>query len=171
MEKAMKKLIFLIFSVLLVSGEAFAQNKVVVIPLGSASANEDIIMVGGLVSLNGTASSSFGKPFTVTHSETGVYNIHIAGLRPGCEELSPIVMVSCWGVGFCSPQGMVASCGSGDVDVYVSTSNPSGTPDDMTFTLLVMTPSAPQTSASPSAAAKSFAVCELNTATGVETCR
>ncbi|MHB8810314.1 MAG: hypothetical protein ACYC9M_09920 [Desulfobulbaceae bacterium] len=170
----MKKLIFLIFSMLLISsGEASAQNKVVVIPLGSASAPTNNLYGGGTIIYDGTVLTSFGKPFTVDHQGFGGYNLHLAHLRPGCSDAWPMVLVSCLGAGSCFPLGMVTFCDSGDTDVFISTSNLSGDTADMSFTHLVMLPDtdATLTPALASMAAKSPKKCELNTATGVETCR
>lgn len=169
----MKKLILLIFSMLLVnSGEASAQNKVVVIPLGAASTQANNLYGGGTIISDGTVLTSFGKPFTVTPQSPGGYNLHLAHLRPGCTDPWPMVLVSCLGAGSCFPLGMVTFCDSGDTDVFISTSNLSGDAADMSFTHLVMLPDmdATLTPALASMAAKSPKKCELNAATGVETC-
>lgn len=167
----MKKIIFLIVAVLFFGcGMAHAQNKVVVIPMGSASANEDNIYGGATILFDGTVLSSFGKPFTVTHEDTGIYTLHLPGLLPGCTSW-PITLVSCWGAGFCTPLGITISCNSGDTNVLIRTAAPSETAEDKYFTFLLMLPDDPLVPASASTPAKSWGVCEFNTATGVETCR
>lgn len=167
----MKNIIFLIVAVLFIGcGMAHAQNKVVVIPMGSASTNEDNIYGGATIFPDGTVFSSFGKPFTVTHEGTGGYIIHLAGLLPGCTSW-PMTLISCAGAGFCSPVGISIYCNSGDTDVYISTSDTSETAADRVFTFLLMLPDDLSASASASTPAKSREVCEFNIATGVETCR
>lgn len=167
----MKNIIFLIVAVLFIGcGTAHAQNKVVVIPMGSASTNEDNIYGGAAILPDGTVFSSFGKPFTVTHEGTGGYLIHLPGVLPGCTSW-PMTLISCGWAGFCSPVGIATYCNSGDTNVYISTSDPSGTAADMFFTFLVLLPDEPPAPASVSTPAKSREVCEFNTATGVETCR
>jgi hypothetical protein len=167
----MRKIILLTVAVLFIGcGMAHAQNKVVVIPMGSASTNEDNIYGGATILADGTVFSSFGKPFTVTHEGTGAFTLHMAGLLPGCTSW-PMTLVSCWGAGFCSPMGIAIYCNSGDTNVFISTSDPSGTAADMYFTFLLLLPDDPLAPASASTPAKSREVCEFNTATGVETCR
>lgn len=168
----MKKLIFLFCSVLLVSGgTAYGQDKVVVIPMGSASKLEKNIYGGGAIAPDGSIFSSFGNPLTASHSGTGSYALFLAGLRPGCADPWPMALVSSWSAGFCYPFAMVTYCLSGDTYIYVNTTNAAGTAIDTAFNLLLLLPDTPTTAASRDKAAKQFTVCELNTATGAETCR
>lgn len=168
----MNKLVLLAVSVLLAFPSiSSAQDKVVVIPMASSNKIANSIYGGGYILPDGSISSSFGKSYTVTHAGPGSYNIFMAGVRPGCSGPWPINLATCFGTGFCNSFFMMNNCLTGDVTIGISTSNTAGTPVDMGFFTLLMEGDPEQTAAAATTAHHSYQTCELNAATGVETCR
>lgn len=168
----MKTLVLLSVSLLLAfAGNSFAEDKVVVIPMGLSNNIANSIYGGGFIIPDGSIDGSFGKPFSVTNTGTGQYTIHVAGLRPGCTGSRPISLTSCFGPGFCSAFATSTTCASGDTDIYITTYSVAAIPIPSAFSFLLLLGEPQQAAASATSSRQSYQTCEFNAATGVETCR